>query len=97
TNAGVTPSDPVDQAWHLHLTYTRSYWIDLCKNTLGKEIHHNPTKGGEKEAKKFEHYYSDLHSLYKEKFLVEHPGDIWHDSRTRFTDIDFQRINLRRY
>ncbi|OYQ34069.1 hypothetical protein CHU92_12085 [Flavobacterium cyanobacteriorum] len=30
----VTPSDPVDQAWHLHLTYTRSYWIDFCKNTL---------------------------------------------------------------
>ena len=22
----VTPSDEVDQAWHLHLTYTRHYW-----------------------------------------------------------------------
>ena len=22
----VTPSDAVDQAWHLHLCYTRSYW-----------------------------------------------------------------------
>jgi hypothetical protein len=22
----VTPSDQVDQVWHLHLTYTRSYW-----------------------------------------------------------------------
>ncbi|GAA4338966.1 hypothetical protein GCM10023149_49350 [Mucilaginibacter gynuensis] len=42
---GVTPSDPVDQAWHLHLTVTRSYWIDLCRDTLGSEIHHNPTKG----------------------------------------------------
>ena len=22
----VTPSDVVDQVWHLHLTFTRSYW-----------------------------------------------------------------------
>lgn len=22
----VTPSDAVDQAWHLHLTYSRDYW-----------------------------------------------------------------------
>ena len=26
----VTPSDQVDQAWHLHLTYTRSYWEEFC-------------------------------------------------------------------
>lgn len=28
----VTPSDPVDQVWHLHLTYSRSYWEDFCPN-----------------------------------------------------------------
>ena len=42
----VTPSDQVDQAWHLHLTYTRSYWEDLCEKTIGKPLHHGPTKGG---------------------------------------------------
>jgi len=42
----VTPSDVVDQAWHLHMIYTESYWTDLCRNTLGKQVHHNPTKGG---------------------------------------------------
>ena len=26
----VTPSDQVDQVWHLHLIYTRSYWDDFC-------------------------------------------------------------------
>ncbi len=31
----ITPSDEVDQAWHLHLTYTKSYWDDLCKEILG--------------------------------------------------------------
>ena len=27
----VTPSKAVDQAWHLHLTYSRSYWDILCE------------------------------------------------------------------
>ncbi|MEZ6192343.1 MAG: hypothetical protein R3C45_13785 [Phycisphaerales bacterium] len=31
----VTPSDEVDQAWHLHLLYTRDYWEDFCPNVLG--------------------------------------------------------------
>ena len=30
----VTPSEQVDQVWHLHLTYTRSYWNDLCGEVL---------------------------------------------------------------
>ena len=71
TETGITPSDAVDQAWHLHLTFTKSYWIDLCKNTLGKEIHHNPTKGGENEAKKFDDFYTYTSAFYKEKFDAE--------------------------
>ena len=31
----VTPSDTVDQAWHLHLIYTRHYWEELCGKILG--------------------------------------------------------------
>ena len=35
----VTPSDQVDQAWHLHLTYTHSYWERLCGETLvGRDL-----------------------------------------------------------
>src|SRR5689334_22236102 len=56
----VTPSDAVDQVWHLHLTYTKCYWIEFCQETLGKSIHHHPTKGGNEEAKKFNDYYSRL-------------------------------------
>ncbi|MBC8111343.1 MAG: hypothetical protein H7Y04_09820 [Verrucomicrobia bacterium] len=97
TETGVTPSDPVDQAWHLHLTFTKSYWIDFCRNTLGKEIHHNPTKGGRGEAEKFNTFYTDTHKLYQEKFGVEPPANIWHDNQTRFTDIDFQGVNLKKF
>ncbi|MHA3788615.1 glycine-rich domain-containing protein [Flavobacterium hauense] len=93
----VTPSDPVDQAWHLHLTYTKSYWNDLCKNTLEREIHHNPTKGGREEQQKFNTLYTGLHEIYLEKFVTVPPPDIWHDNKTRFSEINFQRVNLSRY
>src|SRR5437016_5285582 len=42
----VSPSDQVDQAWHLHLLYTRSYWDRFCRQTLGRLLQHEPTKGG---------------------------------------------------
>jgi hypothetical protein len=49
----VTPSDQVDQAWHLHLLYTRSYWDDLCGDVLQRPLHHGPTRGGTAESEKF--------------------------------------------
>lgn len=97
TKHGVTPSDTVDQAWHLHLTFTRSYWTELCKNTLGQQVHHNPTKGGKQEANKFDGFYTSTHQLYKDKFGHKPPADIWQDNHTRFSDINFQRVNLTRY
>src|SRR5262245_19810297 len=46
SDEGVTPSEDVDHAWHLHLLYTRSSWNDLCRDTLGRPLHHTPTLGG---------------------------------------------------
>jgi len=97
TETGVTPSDAVDQAWHLHLTFTKSYWVDLCQTTLQKEIHHNPTKGGKNEANKFDDYYSSTKKLYAQKFGQPPPADIWPNNDIRFSDIDFQRVNLKSY
>lgn len=96
TKTGVTPSDQVDQAWHLHLTYTKSYWIDFCKNTLEKEIHHNPTKGGKSEATKFDDFYSKTKDDYKTLFENEPPIEIWPSNENRFSEIDFKRINTQR-
>ena len=48
----VCPSEDVDAAWHLHLTYTRSYWKRFCGDVLGRPLHHEPTKGGPAEADK---------------------------------------------
>jgi hypothetical protein len=76
---GASPSKAVDEAWHLHLTYTKSYWIDLCKNTLGREIHHHPSKGGTAENHKHKEWYKETLDLYKELFGKNAPADIWPD------------------
>ena len=44
SNHPLTPSDQVDQVWHLHLLYTQSYWDDFCENTLNRKIHHGPDR-----------------------------------------------------
>ena len=53
----VTPSDQVDQVWHLHLTYTRSYWEEFCSEVLQTPLHHDPTLGGQAENQKFKDWY----------------------------------------
>lgn len=92
----LTPSDQVDQVWHLHLIYTQSYWTDFCQNTIGRPIHHGPTKGGGIENDKFTDWYEKTKELYRSLFEIEPPDDIWLDSKTRFSEINFQRVNLHR-
>lgn len=90
----LTPSDEVDQAWHLHMIYTNSYWNDLCKNTLSVNIHHGPTKGGESEKNKYNDQYAKTLELYKETFGHDAPGDIWPDIKKRFSNIVYRRVNM---
>lgn len=39
-----TPSDQVDQAWHLHLSYTCSYWEELCQKVLQRPSTTSPPR-----------------------------------------------------
>lgn len=89
----VTPSDAVDQAWHLHMTYTQSYWDELCGKVLGKPLHHHPTKGGAHESEKFFNQYDATLQLYREKLGEEPPEDIWPPSEQRFASGDFIRVD----
>lgn len=74
----VSPSEEVDQAWHLHLTYTKSYWQDLCGEVLGgRRLHHHPTKGGSDEAAKFDGQYQRTLDSYRRLFGEEPPPDVW--------------------
>lgn len=90
----VTPSDAIDQAWHLHLTYTKSYWEELCDNILGQKLHHNPTKGGKQEDAKFEDWYSKTLISYQRFFGTLPPAHIWPAALQRFEETRyFKRIN----
>jgi len=90
----LTPSDQVDQVWHLHLLYTESYWIDFCQHILNRQIHHGPTKGGEKANTKFTDLYQKTKILYQTIFGTLPPDDIWPSSTIRFKKTNFQRIDV---
>lgn len=71
----VTPSLQVDEAWHLHLLYTRSYLEELCLKTLGMLIHHMPSKGDDEEKGFADTYVRTLQQYTK--YFGEPPEDIW--------------------
>jgi uncharacterized protein (TIGR04222 family) len=94
----VTPSDQVDQAWHLHLTYTRSYWDGFCEQVLGRPLHHNPSRGGAAEQRRYRNDYARTLSSYRAHFGVLPPADIWPAPEQRFgDDLQFARVNLARH
>ena len=94
----VTPSDAVDQAWHLHLTFTRSYWEDLCENILGQRLHHTPTRGGRRENEKYAGLYARTLQSYRDFFGEAPPADIWPAPGARFESAPHQRwVDTRQY
>ena len=80
----VTPSEQVDQVWHLHLTYTRSYWNDLCGEVLETPLHHQPTVGGAAQRMHWNDTYSQTLASYRRVFGSEPPSDIWPAPVERF-------------
>lgn len=84
SEAPVCPPEAVDAAWHLHLTYTRSYWQRFCKETLGREIHHDPTRGGRAEDAKHWRMYEATLAAYAQAFGHPAPADIWPPVAKRF-------------
>jgi hypothetical protein len=94
----VTPSDEVDQAWHLHLTYTQSYWNDLCEGILRQPLHHTPTQGGREESQKYNDLYRKTLIAYERTFGHKPPQDIWPAPAKRFSAAqDFARLNTSQY
>ncbi|MBK17492.1 MAG: hypothetical protein CMM52_01455 [Rhodospirillaceae bacterium] len=90
----VTPSDAVDQAWHLHLTYSENYWKEFCENVLGSPLHHGPTSGGQKEAQKYWDQYQSTLDSYEAISGEPPPPDIWPTPRDRFADVSaMRRVN----
>ena len=92
----VTPSDAVDQAWHLHLSYSRDYWQRFCPRVLGRELHHEPTTGGAGQKQlHFEQYARTLQS-YERIFGRSPPADLWPEAaRSLIADSKARRVHPR--
>lgn len=89
----VTPSEEVDQAWHLHLVYTRSYWERLCRDVLPRPLHHEPTTGGRTEDARFDDAYRRTLESYRAAFGEAPPSDIWPPAEHRFGPASrFERV-----
>lgn len=82
----VTPSDAVDQAWHLHLAYTRDYWERFCPQVLGRALHHGPTAGGGDERQRYFEQYAATLKAYEAAFGEAAPADLWPDAARRLVD-----------
>ena len=80
----VTPSDAVDQAWHLHLTFTRDYWERFCPEVLHMPLHHGPTAGGATERTRYYDQYAQTLASYVTHFGEPAPTDIWPAAHRRF-------------
>lgn len=92
----VTPSEHIDQAWHLHLAYTDSYWTRMCGQVVGRPINHNPTRGGDTENRKFDDWYARTLETYRQAFGHAPPTEIWPSPEQRFgKDLAWQRVNTR--
>ncbi len=96
TSEPLSPSEDVDQVWHLHLLYTRSYWKEFCDGVLKREVHHGPTRGGPDENEKFENWYARTLKHYREKFNRNPPADLWPTDKAQSRDTNFRRIDLSR-
>ena len=71
----VTPSFVVDEVWHTHLIFTRSYWEELG-DVVGKLIHHDPGQGEPGDDAVFANQYQLTLASYRKHF-GEPAADIW--------------------
>jgi hypothetical protein len=90
-----TPSDQIDQVWHLHLLHTEDYWLTLCPQLLRMPLHHGPSTGGARERTKFHGWYARTLESYRLWFGVAPPADLWPAPNARFVG-DYRRVDLRR-
>lgn len=71
----IAPSEAVDQVWHLHLLYTRSYWTSFCGRAIGQPIHHDPATS--RQTRAFTDQYALTCALYEREFGYVPPAGVW--------------------
>ena len=93
----VTPSDEIDQAWHLHLIYSEMY-RDFCARVLKTRLDHGPTLGGNAEAARFREQYAATLNTYQKVFGCPPSPGMWPPATERFASAGrFVRVNRSKY
>ena len=82
----LTPSDAVDQAWQLHLSYSRDYWERFCPDILCQPLNHCPTAGGGAERHRYFDKYAETLKRYELVFSEAAPTDIWPSAARRLIE-----------
>ena len=96
TGGAVSPSDIVDQVWHLHLLYTRSYWDRFCRDTLGRPLHHEPATGIAGESARLGNQYRDTLARYR-AYFGEPPADIWPPPDRPTALVQYRKVDVSRF
>ncbi|MEO8670550.1 MAG: TIGR04222 domain-containing membrane protein [Tahibacter sp.] len=91
----VTPGADVDEVWHQHLLDTRDYWGPWCTSVLCANLHHEPTRGGNMDARK--HYAQYSHTLASyQRFFGPPPARFWPAVAEQFGNPSrYRRVDLR--
>jgi hypothetical protein len=83
SSSPVTPSEAVDEVWHLHLIYTRDYWDVWCGEVLKRKLHHDPTPGGPDAQAMYRRQYAQTLALH-EGFFGPPDIHLWPATHRRF-------------
>lgn len=95
----VVPPDQIEQAWHLHLSYSRDYWDEYCGKVLGVELHHDPARDSDTEdADRHRDNYAETMESYQRLSGEPPPPDIWPMAELLFADSGvMRRVNTKNY
>lgn len=72
----LSPSDAVDQVWHLHVLHSADY-RRFQREALGRPLDHTPSRGGDEERRRHVAAYARTLDLYREAFPGVAPIDVW--------------------
>jgi uncharacterized protein (TIGR04222 family) len=72
----LSPSDVVDQVWHLHILHSADY-RRFQREALGRPLDHTPSRGGDAERERHLAAYARTLELYRERFPGVAPIDVW--------------------
>jgi hypothetical protein len=83
TKDPVTPSEEIDEVWHLHLIDSADYWNVWCRNVLGRPFHHHPSRGDALEDNGFRVHYATTLARY-ERYFGSPAEAFWPATHRRF-------------